>query len=153
MKKNIETKISEGANLILNGKYNLVQFKSEKERLLKHKAVCQQILDFKKENPSIPTYVVLSTGINAGAYKDSEFNKGYKKFDADKVLAVTKMAHTYNQEMGILGKPSDVTYRLALKFYNKKSHNVSDFENALSEAKGADGKRGHFAELCKNIGL
>lgn len=154
MKENkVETLIKSVAENKIAGKYNLSQYKAVKAKMVTHKQVCEQIMEFKKNNPTIPTYIVLSAGVGTGAFKMDEYNKGYKTFNADKVINVVKMAEMYNKHMNIKGKPSDVTYRIAIKFYNKVSHNVSDFELALNKANIMDGNRGHFAELCSNLGI
>lgn len=153
MEKSLFEKINEVANNKLNGKYNLVQYKAQKAKAVAHKSACEAAITFSKENPSMPFYAVLSMGISSGAFKVSEFNKGYKAFDADKAKTTKEMAELYNKKMGINGKPSDVTWRLVSKFYNKVSHNIEDFEKALNNAAIMDGARGHFSELCKNLGI
>ena len=153
MEKTLFDKINEVANNKLNGKYNLVQYKAQKAKALAHKTACEGAIKFSQENPTMPFYAVLSMGIAAGAFKVSEFNKGYKAFDADKAKVTFQMAKLYDEKMGINGRPSDVTWRLVSKFYNKVSHKVEDFEKALENASVMDGKRGHYAELCKNLGM
>jgi len=149
----VEKRIVESANAKIAGKYNLAQFKKEKARLVAHKNVCMQVLDFKKENVYMPIYAILSAGISAGAFKNSEFEKGYKKFDADKAKAVYEMANAYNKAMGNTTMPNDVLYRVAIKYYNKVSHNMADFEKALAKAKIMSTQRGNFEKLCKNVGI
>ena len=153
MEKSIFEKVNEVAVNRLNGKYNLVQYKAQKAKAVAHKTACEGAIQFYKENPLMPFYAVLSVGISAGAFKSTEFAKGYKKFDAEKAKACLMMANAYNKKMGIKGKPSDVVWRLVTRYYNKKSHNVTDFEKTLESVSIKDGKRGHFAELCENLGI
>ena len=146
-------KIKNVAEKPISGRLNLMQFKKQKEKALEHKRVCEDVLAFHSVNPSMPMYAILSVGISAGAFKSCEFDKGYKKFDKEKTETILAMALAYNERMGIKGKPSDVVWRLCLKYYNKKSHNLNDFLADLEKAEVMDGKRGHFNELCKNIGI
>lgn len=151
--KCVQKRIVDAANAIIGGKYNLVQYKKQKAKLMAHKMVCEQVINFSKENIHIPMYVILSAGISAGAFKNSEFEKGYKRFNADKVKAVFEMAKKYNLAMGNTNMPSDVLYRVAMKFYNKVSTNMEDFDNALAKAKQISTERGNFVELCENVGI
>lgn len=149
----VEQKIKEMASSKLAGKYNLVQFKAEKEKAMTHKAVCQQVIAFAEENVHMPMYAILSAGISAGAFKNEEFEKGYKKFDANKAKAVYEMANAYNKAMGGKGMPSDVLYRVAMKYYKKVSTKVDDFKKSLESAEIMSTARGNFKELCKNVGI
>ena len=153
MEKGIYGKVIEVASNKLNGKYNLVQYKAQKAKAVAHKTACEQAVAFAKENPLMPFYAILNMGINANASKTTEFNKGYKMFDAEKAKTTYEMAKLYNEKMGIKGKPSDTTWNLVSKFYSKKSHNVTDFVTALENASIMDDERGHFKELCKNLGM
>lgn len=153
MEKGIYGKVIEVASNKLSGKYNLVQYKKEKEKALAHKNVCEQVVEFAKENPLMPFYAVLAMGVNSNAFKTSEFNKGYKSFDAEKAKTTFEMAKLYNEKMGIKGRPSDITWNLVSKFYSKKSHNLTDFAVALENASIMDDERGHFKELCENLGI
>lgn len=149
----VEQRIKDVANSKLSGKYNLVQFKAEKERMMIHKSVCEQVVAFSKENVHMPMYAILSAGISAGAFKNDEFEKGYRSFNAHKAKAVYEMANAYNKAMGGKGMPSDVLYRVAMKYYKKVSTNVEDFKKSLDSAKVMSTERGNFAELCKNVGI
>ena len=98
----IETAIRNTAKNKLAGKYNLVQYKEgakryqEKVNAMLHKAICEQIVDFKDKHPDIPFYFILSVGIAKGAYKMSEFNKGYKKFNQLKSIRSYGSSSKYN---------------------------------------------------------
>ena len=153
MEKGIYGKVIEVATNKLSGKYNLVQFKALKPKAMAHKNACEQEVAFAKENPLMPFYAVLAMGINANAFKTSEFNKGYKSFDAEKAKTCFEMAKLYNEKMGIKGRPSDITWNLVSKFYTKKSHKLTDFVTALNNAPQMDDARGHYQELCSNLGM
>ena len=153
MEKGVYGKVIEVAENKLNGKLNLVQYKAQKAKAMVHKSVCEQAVAFAKENPLMPFYAVLAMGINANANKVTEFEKGYKSFDSEKAKTCYEMAKMYTEKMGIKGKPSDTTWNLVSKFYNKKSHKLTDFALALENAKQMDDARGHFAELCQNLGM
>ena len=124
MEKGIYGKVIEVATNKLSGKYNLVQFKALKPKAMAHKNACEQAVAFAKENPLMPFYAVLAMGINANAFKTSEFNKGYKSFDAEKAKTCFEMAKLYNEKMGIKGRPSDITWNLVSKFYTKARPNA-----------------------------
>ena len=124
----IETAIRNTAKNKLAGKYNLAQYKEgakryqEKVNAMLHKAICEQIVDFKDKHPDIPFYFILSVGIAKGAYKMSEFNKGYKKFKPEEVEQVALYGQAYNAYNGIKSKKlSDVTIRLMMRYYEKVS--------------------------------
>lgn len=153
MKGNVESLIRTTAMNPINGKLNLVQYKNEKKKALVHKGVCESVVAFADANPMMPFYAILAVGVGSGSFKMDEYKKGYKFFNADKASTCLAMANAYNKHMNIKGKPSDVVWRLVNKYYNKVSHNVDDFKAALSKAKVADGDRGHFSELCANIGI
>lgn len=153
MEKGIYGKVIEVASNKIDGKLNLVQYKKQKAIAVAHKNVCEQAVAFAKENPLMPFYAILAMGINANAFKTSEFEKGYKSFDAEKAKTTFEMAKLYNEKMGIKGRPSDTTWNLVSKFYSKKSHNLSDFALALENASPMDDERGHFKELCANLGM
>lgn len=165
MAKNvIETLIHNVANNKVAGKYNLPQYKKEgtayyeeRTKALTHKAICNEVAEFAAKHPQIPMYFILSVGISKGAYKQSEFAKGYKTFNAEKVLAVHEMGTLYNTYNGIEGKKmSDVTIRLMMRFWEKKSPKIEDFKKALkkSEKLGKEcGARGNYAKLVKNLGM
>jgi len=151
--KCVEQRIVEAAESKIEGKYNLVQFKKEKAKMMAHRAVCQSVIAFSKENVHIPMYVILSAGISAGAFKNAEFEKGYKRFNPEKVKAVFEMAKAYNAAMGKDCMPSDVLYRVAMKYYKEVSTNVEDFKNSLKKAKKMSTERGNFVKLCENVGI
>ena len=134
-------------------KYNLSQFKPQKALFNLQKEVCQAVLDFRAKHPEMPIYAVLSVGISAGAYKRDVFANGYKEFNADRAEFVLDMGKWYNQYLGINGKPSDVTYRLITRFYNRVSKDRNVFKLRVKSAQGLDGKRGHFKQLCEALGM
>ncbi len=137
-----------------NGKYNLAQFKGQKVLLVQHRAVCQQVLQFQTDHPEMPLYAILAAGISQGACRESEFRKGYKSFNRDRATFVCEMTNKFNEIVGIKGKPSDVTYRLVMKYYNDKSQSREQFVADVTASKDKlDGKRGHFPELCKALGI
>lgn len=148
----VEKRIEEVANTKIGGKYNLVQYKKEKEKLMIHKSVCQAVLAFRDANVHMPMYAILSCGISAGAFKNEEFEKGYKNFDADKAKTIFEMAKAYNVAMGGKGMPSDVLYRVAARYYKKVSHNVADLVKKLETANKIVVDRKNFEKLCVNVG-
>lgn len=157
MKENsVEKRIRVAVNTPINGRLNLVQYKKEKKKAMTHKAICEQVVKYADEHTTIPFYVILSMGIASGAFKNEEFEKGYKKFNPEKVDTTYKMAKAYNEKMGITGQASDVTWRLVGKFYREVSTSYEDFLTALSKAKvlkDADSRKADFKMLCKNIGI
>lgn len=149
----INKMVADYANIKFGGTINLAQYKERKQKALTHQNVCIAVERFREEHPEMPLYAVLSVGIAQGAYKKSAFADGYKKFDKERCETVLKMAKAYNEKLGIKGKPSDVTYRLMLKFYNNVSTSVIELENRLENAQNLDGKRGHFKEMCAALGM
>lgn len=148
----------------LNGKFNLAQYgegkskHAEKVAAMTHKSVCEQIMDFHRSHPTIPMYFTLAVGINMSAMKQTEYAKGYKKFNAAKVEAVYEMGRLYYAHNALEGrKLSDVTIRLMTRFYDNVSSNVDDFKAALANSKvlgKACGERTtDYNTLCENLGI
>ncbi len=164
MANKIENAIRNTANNKLSGKYNLAQYKeggsryAEKQRAMLHKQVCEEIVAFADSHKKIPFYFILSVGVSKGAYKESEFNKGYKRFNAEEVETVHKMGMAYNAYNGIGHKKmSDVTIRLIMRYYEKKSKNMETFTNDLNNSKVMGKLCGSreidYAKLCKNLNI
>lgn len=165
MKKNaVETAIRKTAANKLNGKYNLAQYKegasrhNEKVKAIVHKKVCEEIVDFADSHKDIPFYFILSVGVSKGAYKMSEFNKGYKLFKADEVLMVAKMGkayYIYNEQPN--KKMSDVAIRLIMRYYEKVSHEfeafVHDLNNSKVLGKNCGSRDIDYKVLCKNLNI
>ena len=91
------------------------------------------------------------------AYKESEFTKGYKKFDMTKVQMVHMMGMEYNKYNGLEGKKmSDVTIRLIMRYFEKVSTNFETFINDLNKSQKLGkqcGARGNYEILCKNLNI
>ena len=159
----IETAIRNTAKNKLAGKYNLAQYKEgakrhqEKVNAMLHKAICEQIVDFKDKHTDIPFYFILSVGIAKGAYKMSEFNKGYKKFKPEEVEQVALYGQAYNAYNGIKSKKlSDVTIRLMMRYYEKVSTDMDTFTTDLNKSQVLGKiavKRGDYGQLCKNLNI
>ena len=159
----IETAIRNTAKNKLAGKYNLAQYKEgakrhqEKVNAMLHKAICEQIVEFKDKHSDIPFYFILSVGIAKGAYKMSEFNKGYKKFKPEEVEQVALYGQAYNAYNGIKSKKlSDVTIRLMMRYYEKVSTDMDTFTNDLNKSQVLGKiavKRGDYGQLCKNLNI
>ena len=163
MSNTIKNLIEEVANKKLNGKYNLKQYceggkkHDEKVKAQTHKEVCEAVVKFMAENQQIPMYFVLSVGVGDGAYRMGDFDKGYKKFDADKVLMVYKMGMAYLAYNKVCGKMSDVVIRLIKRFHDKVSSDFETFEDALRKSKvlGKDAttRLTDYKLLCENLGI
>jgi hypothetical protein len=159
-----ENAIRNVAEKKLDGKYNLAQYReggakhNEKVKATLHKKVCEEIVAFANEHKDIPFYFILSVGVAKGAYKLSEFAKGYKAFNADKVQMVAQMGRAYNDYNGCNGKKmSDVTIRVIMRYYEKVSTDFNVFLADLNKSKvyGKDcGSRTiKYEELCKNLNI
>lgn len=159
----IENAINNVANHKLAGKYNLAQYKEgakhydEKVKAMLHKSICEQIIAFKDTHKDIPMYFILSVGISKGAYKMSEFDKGYKSFDTEKVEKVAEFGKAYNAYNNIKSvKLSDVTIRLMMRYYEQVSKDFDTFMNDLSNSKvlgKSAAMRGDYVALCKNLNI
>ena len=160
----VENAIRKVANNKLAGKYNLAQYKEggsrfeEKKKAMLHKQICEEIVAFADSHKNIPFYFILSVGVSKGAYKMSEFEKGYKRFNAEEVEAVHKMGMAYNAYNGLANKKmSDVTIRLIMRYYEKKSNDMETFTNDLNKSKVlgklCGSREMEYAELCKNLNI
>jgi len=163
-KNSVETAIRNTAANKINGKYNLPQYKKEgtkhydeRQKALLHKRICEEIVAFADSHKSIPFYFILQVGVSKGAFKMSEFEKGYKQFKACKVEQVHMMGMEYNKYNGLEGKKmSDVTIRLVMRYYERVSNDFVTFINDLnkSEKLGKQcGARGNYEMLCKNLNI
>ena len=165
MAKNaIEMAIRNVANNRLAGKYNLAQYREggskyeEKKKAVLHKKVCEEIVAFADAHKDIPFYFILSVGVSKGAYKMSEFGKGYKRFNADEVEMVAKMGRAYydfNEQYG--KKMSDVAIRLIMRYYEHVSHDyaqfLTDLNNSKPMGKNLGSREMKYEELCKNLNI
>lgn len=164
MANKIENAIRNTANNKLAGKYNLAQYKEggsrfeEKKSAMLHKKICEEVVAFADSHKHIPFYFILQVGISKGAYKESEFNKGYKRFNAEEVEAVYEMGMAYNAYNGLGHKKmSDVTIRLIMRYYEKKSKDMETFTNDLNNSKVLGKLCGsreiEYTKLCKNLNI
>lgn len=165
MAKNvIESAIRNVANNRLAGKYNLAQYKEggarheEKVKAMLHKKVCEEIVAFADAHKDIPFYFILSVGVSKGAYKMSEFEKGYKRFNADEVEMVAKMGrayYDYNEQYK--NKMSDVAIRLIMRYYERVSHDydkfILDLNNSKVLGKNLGSRDMKYEDLCKNLNI
>jgi hypothetical protein len=163
-KNTIETAIRNTANNKLSGKFNLAQYKEggsrheEKVKAMLHKKVCEEIVAFADTHKEIPFYFILSVGVSKGAYKMSEFAKGYKAFKADEVEMVAKMGRAYNDYNGQNKKKmSDVTIRLIMRYYEKVSKDFNHFLLDLNKSKVmgklCGSREVKYEDLCKNLNI
>lgn len=165
MAKNaIEMAIRNVANNRLAGKYNLAQYREggskyeEKKKAVLHKSVCEKVVAFADSHKDIPFYFILSVGISKGAYKMSEFEKGYKMFKANEVEMVAKMGRAYNDYNEQYGKKmSDVTIRLIMRYFEKVSKDYDkfllDLNNSKVLGKNCGSRHIDYADLCKNLNI
>lgn len=106
---------------------------ADNEKAMQHHNVCKQVIAFCEEHKSIPLYFALQVGIAKGAFKMSEFSKGYKSFDAEKVLRVYKMGLYFNKHNGLVMKNGkqrklgDVAIRLVMAFYERVNRSPITF--------------------------
>lgn len=164
MTNRLETLIREIAKNKLNGKYNLAQYKEggsrygEKVKAIQHKNVCESIVAFAETHKAIPFYFILSVGVSKCAGKESEFNKGYKSFNGEKVEQVYAFGTLYNEYNGIgKRKMSDVTIRLIMRYYEKKSTDINEFKADLVKSKVLGKMCGSrdtsYKFLCNNLNI
>lgn len=154
MRKNrLESMIHEGANKPINGKYNLMQYKNEKARMLAQKGVYQDIVDCQAMNPDVPMYAIITVGISTTACKVNVATGGYKKFNREKAEATIQMAREYAKRGKKGNKPSDVVWRFVSRYYDKKSHSVKDFIKDIKNAPIYEGKRGEYKAMCASVGM
>ena len=161
----IEQLIRKTAENKIAGKYNLPQYKKggkrekERENAILHKKVCEEIAAFLNSHKEIPCYFALQVGVSKGAFKTSEFKKGYKRFNADEVETVYNFGQMYLKYNGLPKntKLSDVGIRLIMRFYERVSHKTATFKKALAKSQNL-GKRCQIREveysyLCQNLGI
>ena len=166
MAKNmIESAIRNVATNGLAVKYRLPQYKKEGtkhneeyKKVLQHKKVCEEIVAFADSHKDIPFYFILSVGVSKGAYKMSEFEKGYKAFKGDEVEMVAKMGKAYYEYNGQGGrKMSDVAIRLIMKYYENVSHDYDTFMTDLAKSKvfgkNLGSREMDYKTLCTNLGI
>ena len=161
--------IKERAAMKLSGKYNLIQFKSEKAALKTQIEICKRIVAFSEAHPEIPIYFILQVGVSKGAFQRRAFEKGYKSFDENKVLIVFALGQVYLRHNGLVkngkvAKLSDVGIRLIMRWYehcaNKEADTadiVATFEQVCAKSavlgKRVQVRETPYSELCKNLGI
>ena len=151
-KMTVEEKVRMDAKSPISTKLNLNQYKREKALAMMHKVACQQVVNFADAHEDMPFYAVMEIMVGSGSWKNSEYAKGYKKADYDKASTIYEMALAYQEHNG-LGTPTDVTWRIVRRYYDKVSRNYDDFMSALLTSKPSDDARGHFKEQCENLGI
>lgn len=164
-KNNItESAIRKTASEKISGKYNLAQYREggskyeEKVKAILHKKVCEEIVTFADSHPTIPFYFILQVGVSKGAYKMSEFAKGYKSFKADEVEMVAKMGrayYDYNEQYK--RKMSDVAIRLIMRYYERVSKDYNkfllDLNNSKVLGKMCGAREIPYKDLCRNLNI
>ena len=122
-----------------------------------HADVCRQIVKFMQSHPSAPITFVIAVACQKDAHKTKAFEKGYKKFDAQKVEVVMQMLALYYAYNNNQKKPSDVAWRLIMRYYENVSKDVEVFKADLAKSKKYGKKCGSrdikYSELCENLGM
>lgn len=163
-KNKIQTLIEKVANNKMNSKYNLAQYKEggskfqEKQKAMLHKRICEEIVAFMAQNKDIPLYFILQVGISKGAYKQTEFDKGYKRFNAEEVKAVYDMGQLYYAHNGVADlKMSDIAIRLIMRYYEKVSKDMdtfkADLDNSRPLGRLCGSRTMDYKELCRNLNI
>ena len=88
----------------------------------------------------------------------SEFEKGYKRFNAEEVEMVAKMGrayYDYNEQYK--KKMSDVAIRLIMRYYERVSHDydkfIIDLNNSKVFGKNLGSRDMKYEDLCKNLNI
>lgn len=144
----VETMIKSYANAEPREDFN----EEELNAFLLHRKVCRKVLDFQATHPEMPLYAILLVGVTTGAFKRSDFMRGYRSFDYERAEFVLDMGKWYNGYLGLTKKPSDTAYRLITRFYKTTSKSKDEFRYRVKKAYELDGKRGHYPSLCQSIG-
>lgn len=79
------------------GKYNFVK---DKEVRVRHHNVCKELQSFADES-GFPLTILVYVGIGGDAHKPCVFDKGYKKFDADRTKRVIKLANIFGDHFNL----------------------------------------------------
>ena len=162
----IETLIREEANKNFPyGKFNLPQYKKdgskchgEYVKAEMHHNVCVEIVKFMQSHPSYPFTFTIACACQKDAHKTKAFEKGYKSFDGEKVEVVMQMLALYYAYNGHAEKkPSDVAWRLIMRYYENVSKDIEDFKSTLAKSKKYGKRCGSreikYSELCANLGM
>lgn len=126
----LETLIRLAAVNKIPSKYNLAQFKEDKERMALHKRICADVVRIADEN-KVPFSFLVYFAISKEAHKVSTFNKGYTKFDEDKAVAIIRMAKEFAAHNG-MRTPSDRVYHAMTAFYERCSTDHDVFAARLA---------------------
>lgn len=122
-----------------------------------HADVCRQIVAFMQSHPTAPFTFVIACACQKDAHKTKAFEKGYKKFDGAKVETIMAMLSLYYAYNNNNKKPSDVAWRLIMRYYETISTDINDFKSALSKSKKYGKRCGSrdikYSELCANLGM
>lgn len=124
-KKSLNVLIHLAATAKIPAKYNLAQFKADKEKCALHKRICADMVRVSEEY-KVPMSFLAYIAISKTAHKISEFNKGYTKFNEERAVAIIKMAKAFANHNGMT-TPTDRVYHAMDTIYSKVTTDYNEF--------------------------
>lgn len=146
----LETLIRLAAVNKIPSKYNLAQFKADKERMALHKRICADLVRIADEHKVPLTYLVYFS-VSKEAHRIVNFNKGYAKFDEDKAVAIIRMAKEFAAHNG-MRTPNDRVYHAMTAFYERCSTDHDVFAARL-ETMTPTLKFNLVKDICHALGM
>lgn len=130
MKENsLDSIIRAAATSKIAPKYNLPQYKEEKERLLNRKNICGELVSLADEH-NVPMSFLVYFAVSKQSHRPTNFEKDFAKFNKDKALAIIRMAQAFGKYHGYK-KPSDKVYHALCAYYERCTTSYTRFLNEL----------------------
>ena len=130
MKENsLASIIRSAATAKIAAKYNLAQYKEEKERMELRKKICGELVEIADEH-KIPLSFLVYISVDKQSHRPINFEKNFHKFNRDKALAIIGMAKTFGEYHGYK-KPSDKVYHALCAYYERCTTSRARFLNTL----------------------
>lgn len=128
-KNALDTLIRTIATTKIGGKYNLAQYKEEKERLLHRKEICESLVNLSTEH-NIPLSFLVYFAVDKQSHRPCNFEQNYVKFNADKAIAIIAMAKEFALHHGYK-KPNDKVYHACTAYYERHNTDFDIFKSIV----------------------
>lgn len=118
------------ANEKINGKYNLPQYKAEREALKKRKEVCQSLIAL-MDKTKLPITLLVYVAVDKQSHRPQNFEKNYHRFNESKAEAIIKMAQSFAAHHGYKSINDKVMHGVCA-YYERVNSDYDVFETLLN---------------------
>lgn len=127
-KKTLGEWIREVATSKIPSRFNLTQFKEQKEKYIVHKNICENIIKIHEETKCPIGYILYAIGKDY--HKMVVFKQMYTKFDENRVRAVIDMAKAFAEHCAMKCY-TDRMFHACDKIYSQHTTDVEEFKWVL----------------------